>query len=118
MITDPQGDLFALKSRRTDPATSKAAGARHTGDRVRPSQARVMAALRLYGPQTDKELVELVKDMEREQGFQKVQSDSGVRSRRAELVKLGRVEPLGERVVDGYRCTVWGLVNQEVAHDR
>lgn len=105
--TDPN----VHKSRVTDPETSKVAGARHTADRVRPTQARVLAGLRITGPVHDKALVEYVQAWEREMGMQHVQSESGIRSRRAELVRMSKIRFTGRWVeLDGYRQRVWEVV--------
>jgi len=115
MIGDPQLDLLEQetppRSRRTDPETSKAAGVAHTPDKVRPTQARVLAGLRVLGPSIDKQLVEYVQAWERDMGMQHTQSESGIRSRRAELVRMGKIRWTGRHeTVDGYRQRVWEVV--------
>jgi hypothetical protein len=79
---------MTTKARRTDPATSKAAGAAidSNADKLRASQARVLAMFKLYGDMHDKQLLTNLHDAEKAAGL-KPMSPSGVRSRRSELSK-------------------------------
>ena len=84
-----QADFFidhVAHARASDPETSKMAAAKHTPMKLRGSQARVLAAFRLYGDMHDKELVARVQELEKSNGL-KPQSESGIRSRRSELSK-------------------------------
>jgi hypothetical protein len=82
-----QGDVFdsGARARTSDPSTSKEAAKKVTN--MRASQARVLAMFKLYGDLHDKQLIEYLHDAEREAGFKKLMSDSGVRTRRSELAK-------------------------------
>lgn len=60
------------------------------GTRISDSQAEVYAAIKQYGPVADHALVPLAQHM-----CQAHQSSSGIRSRRAELVRKGLVVPAG-----------------------
>jgi hypothetical protein len=90
-------------ARSSDPATSHQAAASISSERLRESQAHVLDTLRLDGPLTDERLVDLIAPM---------QSPSGVRTRRAELVALGLVVDSGrrERTQSGRSSIVWRAV--------
>lgn len=92
-----QDDLFT-RSRLNDPATSKAAA--HKLE-LRGSQKRVLEAFQLYGPMTDERAVKLIDRM----------SPSGVRSRRSELVVLGKLRDSGRKntLDSGNEGIVWEL---------
>lgn len=97
------------RSRTTDPETSKEAGRKVTN--LRASQALVLNMFRAYGEMNDKDLLDRVHATQRDLGLTKVMSPSGVRSRRAELVTLGKVKDTGHREnVDGRNVIVWGIV--------
>lgn len=88
-------------ARATDPETSHEAAA--SVEDVRESQRMVHQMLDGLGPQTDEVLVSHA-------GMIGLPiSPSGVRSRRAELVRLGLVEDSGkrERLASGRRAIVW-----------
>jgi hypothetical protein len=87
-------------ARHSDPDTSHLAAESLTAERIRQSQAEVLRTLSLYGPMDDTELVALLRD---------VQSPSGVRTRRSELVRLGKVIDSGARATlkSGRRGIVW-----------
>lgn len=72
-------------------------------------QAAVLAALRDSGPATDESLVARLAG---------ALTPSGVRGRRAELVRRGLVQAVSDRGVTaaGRRCTVWGLTPGGVSH--
>ena len=91
-------------ARRNDPDPSHEA-AESIGD-LRPRLLAVHNMLAEYGPMTDYELTRLYAKA----GLIR-QSPSGVRSRRAELVKQGLVEWTGDKVVlpSGRRAMVWGV---------
>lgn len=92
------------KARASDPDTSHEAapdpGTRRGQERMTAGQEIVLAALRDTGPVTDEALVECLAGR---------LSPSGVRTRRAELERLGRVVRVGESVTaSGRRAIVWG----------
>jgi hypothetical protein len=118
-MTDPsQHDLGfgvdAAVARRTDPATSHAAAAAHAPAKMRTSQRRILAMLRTLGPMIDEDLYATVNDEEAlaATGLPRM-SPSGVRSRRAELVKMGLVESAGTEKRGNYEHTVWQAVAQQ-----
>ncbi len=100
-----QPTLFdRLPARVSDPVTSKAQPAK----KAVASQAAVLAVLRRFGAQHDKEIVLRVQNAS--PSDQRPWSPSRIRSARAELVKLGRVRNTGRtEIVDGSKCIVWGL---------
>ncbi len=99
-----------LKARVTDPETSKQAGARHQGETMTAAHARVLAMFRTWGPMTDKGLGAQLWDAHQQTGLGNM-SPSGIRSRRSELVKMGKLRDSGRvENVDGYNCTVWEVV--------
>lgn len=78
--------------------------------KLRASQARVLNMFKLYGDMTDKQLKEYLHDAERGAGITKLMSDSGIRTRRSELVKAGLLRDTGRKAhQDGANCIVWGL---------
>lgn len=78
-------------------------------DKLRASQARVLAMFKLYGDLHDQALVTYLNDMEKAAGLPPM-SPSGARTRRSELVKLGKLRETGQVVANGRHVTVWGLV--------
>jgi hypothetical protein len=89
--------LFAdARARRTDPKTSQRAAA--SVQRVRDNQQAVLKILEIYGPLTDEQLVGLYgrASQNNEHRFPK-QSPSGLRTRRHELVELGKVRDSSKR---------------------
>jgi hypothetical protein len=78
------------RARRADPPTSHAAAA-SLGD-LRPAQREVLQLFRRFGPMHDRALVEAARHVGLEQ------SDSGLRSRRSELVEAGLVRDSGMEV--------------------
>jgi hypothetical protein len=95
------------EARSTDPVTSHDAAASVSD--LRGSQQDV---LRAFPPLpfgiTDEELVAKYRRMQGE-GVVRLQSESGIRTRRAELVKKGLVVDSGERrlTTNGRKATVW-----------
>jgi hypothetical protein len=96
------------RARTTDPATSHDAAASVTG--VTETQAIILMLLR-ETPMCDEKLIQQYRMGEKLWGFPH-KSDSGIRSRRAELVRKGFVETLGlqERMTTGRFATVWQVV--------
>lgn len=88
-------------ARRTDPQTSHDAA--RSVENVTETQAFIMKAL--TRPATDVELVDRYRNMKRAPRA----SESGIRSRRAELVDKGLIIDSGLRVVlpSGRRAIVW-----------
>lgn len=105
-------DLFSMTvfdptrahARRTDPDTSHDAAAMV---RVVKQRSYVLAAARTLGSFDDLLLQKTVRAMYPDQKF----SDSGVRTRRSELVRLGLMRDTGRRVVlpSHRRAIVWEI---------
>lgn len=85
-----QPNLFepVAHARRTDPPTSHAAAASVRG--IRESQADVLTVIRKYGPVSDEQISSYYRDLRMPR-----QSESGLRTRRSELVTLGLVVDSG-----------------------
>lgn len=105
-----QGELVLVaRARRADPETSHEAAASLTSDKLRRSQEAVLALLRERGPMDDQHLV-------REYAWNfdasaPEQSESGLRTRRKELVQRGLVRATGTvRLPSGRNAIVWGAV--------
>lgn len=102
-MTEPQA-----RARHTDPGTSHAAA-----ESVREITDRQQAVLDLfgkYGPMTDEALLLRYKDLRhRANTTLPEQSDSGIRTRRSELVDRGDLYDTGERSImrSGRRAIVW-----------
>lgn len=94
MSTQP--GLFdpVARARRTDPETSHEAAC--SVRRIRESQADVLTVIRAIGPASDESIIESYRKLGELFGFQP-QSDSGIRTRRSELVALGVVVDSGLR---------------------
>ena len=94
--------LFA-HARNSDPETSHQAAASIPSAAIRESQEMVLEALRGYGPMPDFHLVPLLASR---------MSPSGIRSRRSELVTLGKVVDTGKRVRtdSGRQAIVWAAL--------
>lgn len=90
------------RARVTDPATSHAAAASVTN--VTDTQHRILAAYRQHGPMTDEELCQR---LAAETG--RPVSVSGIRTRRAELVEMGKVHDTdtGKPTTTGRMAIVW-----------
>ena len=95
-LFDPEPRAVA---RRTDVWSSHEAAASVT--RIRESQKAVLYFLAGRSPMTDEELVANYNGLQ--------QSPSGLRTRRSELVELGKVRDSGQRRVlrSGRRAIVW-----------
>ena len=93
------------RARATDPDTSHQAARSVTN--LRDSQEAVLRTLRLMSA-TDVELMRVYRHNERNP----VQSDSGIRTRRKELVDLGLVRDSGLRrkLPSGRNAIVWEVV--------
>lgn len=97
--------MKTAKARRTDPITSHDAA--ESVDNITQTQSYVLRCLRR--PRVDVELVSAY----REYKTAPRASESGIRSRRAELVDRGLVVDTGRRVrlESGRYAIVWGLSN-------
>lgn len=94
-------------ARRSDPATSHAAAA--SVDRIRESQAAILRVFGIVGPMHDQRLVAAYQAAR----IQPVQSESGIRTRRRELVDKGRLRDTGETMIlpSGRRSIIWELAS-------
>ena len=74
---------------------------------VTKKRQHVMATFRRYGSLTDEQLVSVYGQMDDVAD----QSDSGLRTRRSELVKMGLLCDTGQtrRIRSGRMAVVWGL---------
>lgn len=100
---------FSPRARATDPATSHAAAASVTN--LTEKQNDIRNILHAFGPYTHEELIHMYRICEKRGTVQK-QTDSGIRTRCSELVKLGLVEPTEEtRIMStGRKACVWRAV--------
>lgn len=97
--------MTTAHARTNDPSTSLQAAASVTG--LNKKQAAVYECLRLMRSATDERLVEAYGRHRLDMGWP-LQSESGVRSRRAELVRKGLVVEGGFSHTQGRRrCTIW-----------
>ena len=109
-ISDQRVDLNVNVSkahaRRADPETSHAAAAGISTNQIRESQKEVWALFRHHGSKTDRDMVYKAA---RENICQ---SPSGLRTRRDELVTMGKLQDSGQRTMyDGNRKhIVWELI--------
>jgi hypothetical protein len=90
-------------TRAGDPETSRAA-ARRASDDMTKKQLGVLTVFQMFGALTDEELVdkyeEHVRALSKRPEFADllpIQTPSGIRSRRAELVRLGYLVPTGQK---------------------
>jgi hypothetical protein len=90
--------------RATDPLTSVEAA----GSVVRVSETQQVILGLLRKPMTDEQLIEAYRWRAR-QRLAPNASESGIRSRRSELARLGLVQVVGDSVTQfGRRALVWG----------
>ena len=88
--------------RKTDPDTSRDAALSVSEQTITKTQVFILKALRR--PRTDQELVEVFRKFKTAPWA----SESGIRSRRAELVQRGLVTVVGEsKTASGRRTYVW-----------
>ena len=97
-------------ARTLDPVTSHEAAASSTEEHTTKTKLAILAIL-AYGEMTDTEIVNAYRDLE-DFGDVPRASDSGIRSRRAELVDEGKIRPTGyyRKSPSGRRCNIWELV--------
>ena len=101
--------MTAAATRRSDPWTSHEAAQSISWEALRKSEQSVLWVLRVYGKKglTDPQLIDLYEKARIADGLAQ-QSESGIRSRRAELVKKGLVEERGHaRLPSGRRAIIW-----------
>lgn len=101
------------QARRTDPSTSFEAA--ESIRNVNDTHTRILELLNTYGPQTDEQLLDLWEIAVANVGWPTI-TDSGLRSRRAELKDAGYVEDSGERgkTETGRACIVWKTTGKQV----
>jgi hypothetical protein len=97
-------------ARTTDPITSHEAAASIKSEELRRSQQAVLAMFHSFGPMHDQLLVERYGYTTSSRGLP-VQSESGLRTRRRELVDQGMLEDSGRKIVldSGRKSIVWKL---------
>lgn len=102
--------LFGAHARRTDPDTSHAAAASISSDKIRLSQEAVRTVVRLIEPCCDLEIADYYRRMASARKWPP-QSDSGLRTRRSELVEKGIVVDSGKRrrLPSGRQSILWRL---------
>lgn len=99
-------DDAAAHARRGDPETSHLAA--RSVERIRLSQHAVMRVFDQDGPMHDQRMISLYNGYVYFDALP-VQSESGLRTRRKELVEMGRLKDSGLRVVlhSGRQSIVW-----------
>lgn len=110
---------FKARARHGDPSESHDAAATITGDKMTNAMGAVLTALWRATPHiTDEELCELYGSLSHENHERfPMQTPQSVRSRRAQLVRLGYVEATGKRQnANGNRCSTWDLTSAGVQY--
>lgn len=98
------------KTRRTDPSTSFMAAATITVEAISQTQIAILKIL--FGQSLSDEQIREQYENGVRSGNWKPASESGLRSRRSELVDLGLVEQVGLGKTKFGRATIlWGLAN-------
>jgi hypothetical protein len=102
---------MSVHARTSDPATSHEAAASVDESSLPARRRAVLNLLRQYGPMSDTLLLARY-DVAAEAGDVPTQTDSGIRTRRSELVGLGLVQDTGNRwwTPSNRRSIVWGAV--------
>ncbi len=105
MQRDRRYGLHAV-ARHTDPETSHKAAHSVTG--ITESQARVLALVKQFGPLSDPEIRHRWQEMVDGGDYPPI-TDSGLRTRRAELVRRDKLRDSGVRTKtpSGRECIVW-----------
>lgn len=95
------------RARATDPQTSHDAG--DSVKDITETQAFILRVLRKK-PRTDSQLIEAYRNYK----YAPMASESGIRSRRSELVRSGEVADTGIKMVlpSGRNSIVWGIPNE------
>lgn len=103
--------MTAALARRTDPSTSHEAAHSITAAQLRKSQDAVLRVLKAYGPLDDLDLIQQYSELEYASGLPQ-QSESGLRTRRKELVDLGFVADSGLKstMPSGRRAILWAAI--------
>lgn len=104
-----QADLFSYpKSRWNNPPTSRAAAQSISLDRVTQTQERILTVFKFHGPLSDEQLEEHFEDY-----WPNSASPQGVRSRRGELVRMGKIIDSGRRSTTKYgrSCVIWRVAS-------
>lgn len=110
--TDPSQPIrFRAIARTTDPITSHQAAA--SVREITKTHERVLEVLERYGPATDEEIERYYFNLAELFDWPKA-SPSGLRSRRAELVTLGKVFDTGQRgkTASGRQTAIWELASK------
>jgi len=98
-------------ARLTDPVTSHEAAARVTEDALTQTQTIIFKLLAHTQGMTDEQLVIAYQEYCRLAGISNVSSPSGIRSRRNELYRAGKVEAIAYgKSTSGRRSIVWAIV--------
>ncbi len=101
-------DFLFARARTTDPATSHQAAASVSRRAMTRGRAAVLTVFRTLGPMTDEALLGVYDT----KNIEPHQSESGLRTRRSELVKMGLLRDSGRVQANrnGRMCTVWEMV--------
>lgn len=96
------------RARRTDPPTSHNAAESVARRDVTAVQNAIRTLLHFHGGMTDGELIEAYQTYAKREGFPE-HSESGIRTRRSELVRLGHVEDSGATKIlpSGRPSIIW-----------
>ena len=102
-------DFDRPRARAGDPGTSHQAAASATERTITEMHGRILRLLDVMGPCTDERLAAWYADQ-----FDDPFTPSGLRTRRHELVEMGRVEWTGDtaRLTTGRQGRVWRLVSR------
>lgn len=109
LADNPPAAAPSPRARATDPSTSHRAASSISRSRLRDSQEAILRLFRELGPMTDDLLLERYAAAV-DEGLRPVQSPSGIRTRRAELVAVGSVVKTGEtRLPSGRMGSIFAL---------
>lgn len=100
-------------ARLTDPETSRQAARSISRDKMRKTQRQIIEVLTRFGSACDEDIQIYFSQLSDVESWP-LQSPSGLRSRRAELVKAGLIVDSGERskTSSGRQTIVWELKNE------
>lgn len=104
--------LLEAKSRTSDPDTSQAAALAVT--RMTSKRLAVLRLFELSGEMTDEQLLDRYRSRSRSRGWPE-QSESGLRTRRCELIRMGQLQDTGRtrRMTTGRMAKIWGVIEGE-----